>query len=138
MEKILLTFLKKYAIQILVGIFIVSTATYFYLDYKSLKEDKIILIKEKTNLENNLIELKGVINSQEQEKQQLEDYYKLQLELNKVAINITYNKQEELKKDLSTLNKKVIKTKTNNSKENIKNLLDIISEDSKWNIYYLL
>lgn len=131
MEKILLTFLKKYAIQILVGIFIVSTATYFYLDYKSLKEDKIILIKEKTNLENNLIELKGVINSQEQEKQQLEDYYKLQLELNKVAINITYNKQEELKKDLSTLNKKVIKTKTNNSKENIKNLLDIISEDSK-------
>ena len=131
MEKILLTFLKKYAIQILIGIFIVSTATYFYLDYQSLKEDKILLIKEKTNLENNLTELKGVINSQEQEKQQLEDYYKQQLELNKVAINITYNKQEELKQDLSTLNNKVIKIKTNNKKENIKNLLDIIKEDSK-------
>ena len=131
MEQILLTFLKKYAIQILIGIFIVSTATYFYLDYKSLKEDKILLIKEKTNLENNLTELKGVINSQEQEKQQLEDYYKQQFELNKVAINITYNKQEELKQDLSTLNNKVIKVKTNNNKENIKNLLDIIKEDLK-------
>lgn len=131
MEQIILTFLKKYGIHILIGIFIVSTATYFYLDYQSLKEDKILLIKEKTNLENNLTELKGVINNQEQEKQQLEYYYRQQLELNKVAINITYNKQEELKKDLSTLNNKVIKTKTNNSKENIKNLLDIISEDSK-------
>ena len=131
MEQILLTFLKKYGIQILIGIFIVSTATYFYLDYKSLKEDKILLIKEKTNLENNLTELKGVINSQEQEKQQLEDYYKQQLELNKVAINITYNKQEELKQDLTTLNNKVIKVKTNNNKENIKNLLDIIKEDLK-------
>lgn len=131
MEQILLTFLKKYAIQILIGIFIVSTATYFYLDYQSLKEDKILLIKEKTNLENNLTELKGVINSQEQEKQQLEDYYKQQFELNKVAINITYNKQEELKQDLTTLNNKVIKVKTNNNKENIKNLLDIIKEDLK-------
>ena len=131
MEQIILTFLKKYGIQILIGIFIVSTATYFYLDYQSLKEDKILLIKEKTNLENNLTELKGVINSQEQEKQQLEDYYKQQFELNKVAINITYNKQEELKQDLSTLNNKVIKVKTNNNKENIKNLLDIIKEDLK-------
>ena len=131
MEQIILTFLKKYGIHILIGIFIVSTATYFYLDYQSLKEDKILLIKEKTNLENNLTELKGVINSQEQEKQQLEDYYKQQLELNKVAINITYNKQEELKQDLTTLNNKVIKVKTNNNKENIKNLLDIIKEDLK-------
>lgn len=131
MEQIILTFLKKYGIHILIGIFIVSTATYFYLDYQSLKEDKILLIKEKTNLENNLTELKSVINSQEQEKQQLEDYYKQQLELNKVAINITYNKQEELKQNLTTLNNKVIKVKTNNNKENIKNLLDIIKEDLK-------
>lgn len=131
MEQILLTFFKKYGIQILIGIFIISTSTYFYLDYKSLKEDKITLIKEKTNLEDSITTLKNVIINQEQEKVKLETYYNEQLELNKVAINITYNKQEELKQDLTTLNNKVIKVKTNNNKENIKNLLDIIKEDSK-------
>ncbi len=131
MEQILLTFFKKYGIQILIGIFIISTSTYFYLDYQSLKEDKLTLIKEKTNLEDSITTLKNVITNQEQEKVKLETYYNEQLELNKVAINITYNKQEELKQDLTTLNNKVIKVKTNNNKENIKNLLDIIKEDSK-------
>lgn len=131
MQSVLFQFLQKYFIHIIISLVVISALTYLYLDYESLKEDKINLNKEIVSLNDNISNLKSDLIKQEQEKKNLESYYEEQLSLNKVAINITYNKQQELKTNISSLNNKVIKAKTSNQKENIKNLLDIIKEDSK-------
>lgn len=117
---------KTNIIRVVLVLIVLAFSTYFYFDYKSLKEDKINLNKSLSIKEEKIKELYNVINGFEIEKKELETYYELQLSKQKSVINIIQENNKQSEKEIKTVIKKVLEVKTTDEKKNLKNLLDIL------------